>query len=63
MISAIVSLIITTLKVMGAKRLFVMIIKIFIPDLKKWSEKTEHTKIDDNFIKALEEIVQEMEKN
>lgn len=62
MFSVIVSLVLGTLKVMGAKKLFPMVIKVFEPDLKKWAKGTEFTQIDDNLVEMIIKVREEMEK-
>ena len=62
MISVIVGLIISTLKVMGAKKLFPMVMNIFRKDLEKWAKGTEYTTIDDGLVESIFKVVDEMEK-
>lgn len=62
MISIVMSLVLSTLKVMGAKKLFPMFIRVFEKDLKKWAKGTEFTEIDDNLVEVLMKVCEEMEK-
>lgn len=62
MINLVLGLVLSTLKVMGAKKLFPMFIRIFEKDMRKWAKGTEFTEIDDNLVDVLMKVCEEMEK-